>query len=230
MVAPIGNIANKFLSSTFSSSTIPKSQASALPTVFPSNSIGMDNSTGQEPANNCEVRGRTPTTAFNFSRESSMVFSRWSTLYCDRMDDRMDCNSTSGDTAPKLLYKTEQEKALRTSKAADLQYPTRTINGNNEASSTYTYHEDSVINIQLPYNPHAPIEPDFWSGSFYFISLHGSIEHFVLDLKSIRNSLNFMSKYIANKQINGKEVNDLKDFDSMGDAIWNFILSVYEAK
>ena len=52
----------------------------------------------------------------------------------------------------------------------------------------------------------------------------------MLDLKSIRNSLNFISKYIANKQINGKEVNDLKDFDSMGDAIWNFILSVYEAK
>ena len=74
------------------------------------------------------------------------------------------------------------------------------------------------------------MEPDFWSGLFYSISLHGSIEHFVLDLKSIKNSLNFMSKYIANKQINSKEVNDLKDFDSMGDAIWNFILSVYKAK
>ena len=38
-----------------------------------------------------------------------------------------------------------------------------------------------------------------------------------------------MSKYIANKQVNGKEVNDLKDFDGMGDAIY-FILPVYEAK
>jgi len=28
-----------------------------------------------------------------------------------------------------------------------------------------------------------------------------------------------MSKYIANKQVNGKEVNDLKDFDGMGDVI-----------
>jgi len=33
MVAPIGNIANKFFSSTFSSLTTPKSQALALPTV-----------------------------------------------------------------------------------------------------------------------------------------------------------------------------------------------------
>ena len=39
-----------------------------------------------------------------------------------------------------------------------------------------------------------------------------------------------MSKYITNKQVNGKEVNDLKDFDGMGDAIWNFISSVYKAK
>ena len=39
-----------------------------------------------------------------------------------------------------------------------------------------------------------------------------------------------MSKYIANKQVNSKEVNDLKDFDGMRDAIWNFISSVYEAK
>jgi len=28
-----------------------------------------------------------------------------------------------------------------------------------------------------------------------------------------------MLRYIANKQVNGKEVNDLKDFDGMGDAI-----------
>jgi len=39
-----------------------------------------------------------------------------------------------------------------------------------------------------------------------------------------------MSKYIANKQVNSKAVNNLKDFDGMGDTIWNFISLVYEAK
>ena len=106
----------------------------------------------------------------------------------------------------------------------------RTMNGNNEASPTHAHHENSVINIQLPYNPHALMELDLWSGSFHPISLHGSIKHFALDSKSIKDSLNFMSKYIANKQVNGKEVNDLKDFDGMGDAIWNFISLVYKAK
>ena len=80
----------------------------------------MDNSTGQEPANNCKVRGRTPTTDFNLSRETSIKDSGRSTPYHDRMDDRMDCDSTSGDMAPELSYETEQELALRTSKAADL--------------------------------------------------------------------------------------------------------------
>ena len=198
---------------------MPKSQTSTLPTVFPSNDTGMDNSIGQEPANNSEVRGRTPTTAFNLSRESSMASSRQATPYCDRMHDRVDCDSTSGDMAPELSYETKQEKALWTSKAADLQNPMRTTNGNNKAPLPYAHHEDSVINIQLPYNPYAPMELDLWSGSFHLISLHGSIEHFVLDLKSIKDSLNFMSKYIANKQVNSKAVNNLKDFDGMGNAI-----------
>ena len=104
------------------------------------------------------------------------------------------------------------------------------MNGNNKASPTYAHHKDSIINIQLPYNPNTTMEPDLWSGSFHPISLHGSIEHIASDSKSIKNSLNFMAKYIANKQVNGKEVNVLKDFDGMGDAIWNFISSVYEAK
>jgi len=74
------------------------------------------------------------------------------------------------------------------------------------------------------------MEPDLWSGSFHPISLYGSIEHIASDSKSIKDFLNFMVKYLANKQVNGKEVNDLKDFNGMGDAIWNFISSVYEAK
>jgi len=43
-------------------------------------------------------------------------------------------------------------------------------------------------------------------------------------------SLNFLAKYIKNKQVNGNMVNNLTDFDGMGDAIWSFISSVYEAK
>ena len=76
----------------------------------------------------------------------------------------------------------------------------------------------------------APTELELWSGSFYPISLHGSIEYFVSDTKNIKVTLNFLAKYIKNKQVNGSMVNELNDFDSIGNAIWNFISSVYEAK
>jgi len=43
-------------------------------------------------------------------------------------------------------------------------------------------------------------------------------------------SLDFLAKYIRNKQVNGNRINNLADFDGMGDAIWNFISLVYDAK
>jgi len=106
----------------------------------------------------------------------------------------------------------------------------RTTGDNNKAFTIYGTHEESVINIQLPYNPQAPTEPDLWSSSFHPISLHGLIEHFTSDLKNIKDSLNFMAKFISNKQINSGKANELNNFDSMGNAIWNFISSVYKAK
>ena len=62
------------------------------------------------------------------------------------------------------------------------------------------------------------------------ISLHGSIEHVASDFKNIKVTLNFLAKYIQNKQVNSTAINDFSNFDGMGDAIWNFISSVYGAK
>ena len=39
-----------------------------------------------------------------------------------------------------------------------------------------------------------------------------------------------MAKYIQGKQVNGNKVNDLNNFNGIGDAIWNFISSVYASK
>ena len=102
--------------------------------------------------------------------------------------------------------------------------------GINEATPAHGQHEEDVINVQIPYDIDAPTEPELWSGSFHPISLHGSIEHFASDAKNIKVTLNFLAKYIQNKQVNGFSANNLKDFDGMGDAIWNFISSVYGAK
>jgi len=74
-----------------------------------------------------------------------------------------------------------------------------------------------------------PMDPEVWDGSFHPISLHGSIEYIASDSKNIRDSLKFMVKYISNKQVKPAKANDLDDFNGIGEAVWNFISSVYDA-
>ena len=73
------------------------------------------------------------------------------------------------------------------------------------------------------------MELKLWSGNFHPISLHSSIEQFASDTKSIKDLLNFIARYISNKKVNPKTANDLKDFDGIGDAVWNFLFSVYQS-
>ena len=113
---------------------------------------------------------------------------------------------------------------------ANQQDNTRSLHVHNEAPPTHSQYKEEVINIQLPYDLQAPTKLDLWSGSFHHISLHSSIKHFASDSKSIKVSLNFLAKYIRNKQVNGNMINNLADFDGMSDAIWNFISLVYDAK
>ena len=227
MVAPIGKSANKF------NSTTDPLYNNHFPTMPSEMSIGMDNQNGQVHFNNIEVRGRNITSSNNSSREHSMVSSGRSTPYCERMDmdlDEAPATGTLNSGSPELSYETEQDKAIRLSKAADLETNTRSTAGCNEATPINTIHEDDVINIQLPYDPQAPTEPELWSGSFHPVSLHGSLEHLASDAKNVKTSLNILAKYIQGKQVDGNKVNDLEDFDGMGDSIWNFISSVYASK
>ena len=132
--------------------------------------------------------------------------------------------------SPELSYETEQDKALRLGKATDLDNNTRHTGVTNEATPTNDNHEDDIINVQLPYDPQAPTELELWSGSFHPISLHSSIEHLASDAKTVKVTLNFLAKYIQGKQVDGNKVNDIEDFDGMGDSIWNFISAVYASK
>ena len=171
-----------------------------------------------------------------------------SIIYHERvaMNNGMDVDSDPPVESPAPSHRTEQEKELRLSKAAETTTNTRLQDGNNEASPIQTKHvghisqnktcgeapcddDDNVINIQISYNPNAPTEPDLWSGNFHSISLHSSIEHIASDTKSIKDSLNFMARYISNKKVNPKTANNLKDFDGTGNTVWNFISSVYQS-
>ena len=162
------------------------------------------------------------------------------------MNNSMDIDSDQPIEFPVLSYEEEREKEFCLRKAAETTNNTRPQDGNNEVFSIQANHgnyipsdsthiqtprvdDDNVINIQLPYDPNSPMEPDLWSGNFQSISLHGSVKHIALDLKNIKQSLNFMARYISNKKVNPKSSNNLNDFDSIGDTVWNFLSSVYQS-
>ena len=50
-----------------------------------------------------------------------------------------------------------------------------------------------------------------------------------LDAKNIKDFLNFIAKYISNKQINSLESKELKDLNGIGKTIWNLISLVHNA-
>jgi len=63
------------------------------------------------------------------------------------------------------------------------------------------------------------MESELWDGSFHLISLHGSIEYIALDAKNIKDLLNFMAKYIVNKQVDSSKVNNLEDFIGISEVV-----------
>ena len=225
------------------------SQAFSLPTVFPSNSMGMDFLPGPTPNNHNEVRGRNLSTNRSVSRDLLMSSTKSSVAYYEMMvNNGMDVNKELVELAPALSYETEQKRAICTNKAAEQQENMRQKGRNLKAPNsnpkrvpnvdqrdlpthgTVSQTEDDiVINIQLLYDPQAPTKPDLWSGNFHPISLHGSIEQIASDVKNIKDSLNFMARYISNKKINPSKTNELEDFNGMSDFIWNFISLVYQA-
>ena len=109
IVAPIGNIANKFnFPLAFSSTITSNSQQVSLPTVFPTNSMGMDKSSGTSSSNNVKVRGRTPSIQINLSRDISISSTCSSTIYHERMaNNGMDVDSDPPTDSPALSYETE---------------------------------------------------------------------------------------------------------------------------
>jgi len=221
-----------------------------LPTMFPTNRTGMDIPTGFVPVNSFEVRERTSSTEKNLSRDSLMSSTYSSIIYHERMaNNSMDIDSEPPAEFSALSYETEQKKKVTyLRKVAETLGNTRLQNGINEASliqpecvghanqgeqqpcnTALNDDDDNIINIQLLYDPNIPTEPELWSSNFHPISLHGSIEQIASDTKSIKDSLNFMARYILNKKVNSSKANELQDFKGIGDSIWNFLSTIYQA-
>ena len=92
----------------------------------------------------------------------------------------------------------------------------------------YVDDNDNIINIQLLYDPNGLMKSNLWDGSFHSISLYRSLEYLASDSKNVKDSLNFITKYISNKQINPAKSNNIEDFKGIGKVVWNLISSIYQ--
>ena len=246
MVAPNRELANKsFLNSSIH--TIHHTNTN-LPTVDSRNTTGMDISKGQNPNNHDDVRSRKPSQSPSYSRDTLMSSTASSTIYHERMEKNNDMDvDEDGNSFPELSYKTPQEKERQLGKVTKNNTNTRSPCGNLNVDAltqhafnnnpispppqgSFVNNDENVfINIQLPYDPNAPTDPEIWNGSFHPISLHSSIKHIVSNAKNIKDSLKFMVKYIASKQIEPSKADNLMDFVGIEDVVWNFISSIYKS-
>ena len=246
-VMSVREIRNK---STSPSSNMYSTQNFALLTVYQVNNTGMDILNEQTLDNYDEMRGRLPSHYSSILRDTSIFSTRSSVTYHNRMKQNngiiVNKDLPNNDTSPELSYKTTQEKALHLSKATENQLSMRPMHANLTPNTplqcdsgnhpnmlplqgmTVQNEESTFINILLSYDLNTPTNPKIWDGRFHLIFFHGSIKHIVLDAKSIKESLKFIAKYISNKQVESSKVNDLDNFNSISNAVWNFISSVYD--
>jgi len=85
-----------------------------------------------------------------------------------------------------------------------------------------------MFNVNLNYDINQTLNPEEWNSDFRAISLHGAMEHLVLDIKNIKDSLQRMGKYIRGKSIDN-DPNNIKDLEGVGKAVWKFLSSIYDS-
>jgi len=69
----------------------------------------------------------------------------------------------------------------------------------------------------LLYDINQALDPESWDGNFHTVLLHSSLEHFTSNIKSIKEFLKRMQKYILNKSIVGNKVNEVKNLEGIGE-------------
>jgi len=97
--------------------------------------LGIDIPARPIPVNDSEVRGRTPSTKKNYSRDMLMSSTQSSIIYHERMaNNSIDVDPEPVNNFPALPYEMEQEKALHFSKMIETLGNMRPQDGNNEAT------------------------------------------------------------------------------------------------
>ena len=223
---PNRDLENKqFLSLAFISSTV---QINPLPSVMEMDINKVDN---------CDDIRRSPSSNKVSSRSISISSSISSIPYHERIvinNDLTDKEFKKPVDSSQLSYKSDSQGKSCVSMATDptlSQKPQHVLNETLALNTCNASHvNNDIINIQLPYDPDWPTEPELWNGNFHYISLHSFLEHLPSNANNIKNSLICMVKYIKNKKIDLSKSNNIKDLEDIGEAAWKFVSAIYKSR
>ena len=158
------------------------------------------------------------------SRTASMTSSIHSVDYagkCEQMNNFIkDENIKNPIDSSQLFYASLKKQRNQVSIVADSSSNIRQqcVPSNGLALSKKSNYSNNMFNMQLFYDINQALDPKSWDCNFHTISLHGSLEHLASDIKSIKESLKRMQKYILNKSIISDKVNDIRDLECISEA------------
>ena len=170
-----------------------------------------------------EVRGHLLALSAHRLRSPSISSSECNEEYhvhVKRESDRTKENKpTTSIGSIQVEYVSQERRNSQVSKAAnntnDMSY--QHVTNKNPASSLLS--GNNVFNVQLNYDIDQALDPESWDSKFYMILLYDSMEHLVLDIKNIKDSLLRIGKYIKGKSIINSNANSIKDLEGMGKVV-----------
>jgi len=225
MVAPTRELGNITLSDTTTSSTTHN--------MTPILDFDMAVDSGNDLFTDEEVRGCSLALSAHRPRTPSMSSSECDEEYhvrVKRRSDRMDEDEPVASVGSiQVEYASQEGRNGQVSEAADNTNNTSYQRVTNEDLASSSPSGNNMFNVQLNYDIDQALDPESWDGKFHAISLHGSMEHLVSDVKNIKDSLLRIGKYIKGKSIIDGNANSVKDLEGVGKVVWEFLSAVYDS-
>ena len=81
----------------------------------------------------------------------------------------------------------------------------------------------------IPYSANVPADPSLWDGNFTATSLFGTNEFLNSDVRNIACSLQRMACFLRQRNLEGRNGNNIRHLDPFGESAWDFISAIFES-
>jgi len=82
----------------------------------------------------------------------------------------------------------------------------------------------------IPYSANIPADPTLWGSNFTATSLFGTNKFLNSDINNISCSLQYMICFLRQRNLEGRNGNNIKQLDPFGQSAWDFISAIFESR